>query len=67
MRRGRRERTSRAALLHVLVQFCAAPFGTYLPVVPPGDSDAVGGCRQVHEVGEVDGTTGPLRFHSGFV
>lgn len=63
----RRERMSKAALWCPLVQFRAVSFGTYLPVIPPGDGDAIGRCRQVHEVGEVDGTTGPFRFHSRFV
>lgn len=58
---------SEAALLHSFVQSCAISFGTYLPVIPPGNGDAIGRCRQVHEMGEVDGTTGPFRFHSRFV
>lgn len=41
--------------------------GSHLAVVAPGDRDTVGGRRQVHEVGEVDGPAGPLGFHPGFV
>lgn len=58
---------SKAALLHSFVQFCPISFGTYLPVIPPGNGDAIGRCRQVHEMGEVDGTTGSFGFHSRFV
>lgn len=58
---------SRAALPRSLVPLCAVSSGTYLPVIPPSDSDAIGRCGQVHEMGEVDGTTGPFRFHSRFV
>lgn len=39
----------------------------HLAVVAPGDSDAVGGRGQIHEVGKVDGAAGPLGFHAGLV
>lgn len=58
---------SEAALLHLFVPFCVISFGTYLPIIPPGNGDAIGRCGQVHEMGKVDGTTGPFRFHSRFV
>lgn len=58
---------SQAALPQRAGQLRRLSPSTYLPVVPPGNGDAIGRCRQVHEVGEVDGTTGPFRFHSGFV
>lgn len=41
--------------------------GAHLAVVAPGDSDAVGGRGQIHEVGEVDGSTGPLGFHTRLI
>jgi len=58
---------SKAALLHPFVQPCVISSGPYLPVIPPGNGDAIGRCRQVHEMGEVDGTTRPFRFHSRFI
>lgn len=41
--------------------------GAYLAIVAPGDSDAVGGGGKVHEMGEVDGSAGPLGFHTRLV
>jgi hypothetical protein len=41
--------------------------GAHLAIVAPGDSNAVGGRGQIHEVGKVDGAAGPLRFHTRLV
>lgn len=39
----------------------------HLAIVAPGNSNAVGGRGQIHEVGKVDGAAGPLGFHTRLV